>query len=169
MIAVSNYSTLGGPTLPFYRPPKGAKKKDQKNGTCRFTVNSFFFLRTFTFVWAFFQNIVHWGGPLFQNIVHWGGPPPQIIAIKRQVGPPPPKSKGHSYCIIVGLHTNHLYHVTWRQALRATERAGPPSVNEERSWQLLRNTLLDVEVEQGMSRPSREQKLVPWSPLKIGG
>ena len=43
---------------------------------------------------AIFQIIEPLGGPLFQNIDHWGGPPPQNIAIKRQVGPPPPKSKG---------------------------------------------------------------------------
>ena len=96
VIAVSNYSTLGGPTLPFYRPPKWAKRKDQKNGTCPFIVNSVFFCELSCLCGLpFFQNIVHWGGPLFQNIVYWGGPPPQIIAIKRQVGPPPPKSKGH--------------------------------------------------------------------------
>ena len=98
MIAVSNYSTLGGPTLPFYRPPKWAKKKDQKNGICPFIMNSMFFCELSCLCGLpFFQNIVHWGGPLFQNIVYWGGPPPQIIAIKRQVGPPPPKSKGHVY------------------------------------------------------------------------
>ena len=62
----------GGPTLPFH----SAKKKS-------------FYIP--------FQNIVYWGGPLFQNIVYWGGPPPQIIPIKRQVGPPPPKSKGHIF------------------------------------------------------------------------
>ena len=47
------------------------------------------------FFGPFFQNIVLSGGPLFQIIVRWGGPPPQNIAIKRKVGPSPPKSKGH--------------------------------------------------------------------------
>ena len=41
--------------------------------------------------WFFAIFHVFLDPPLFQNIVHWGGPPPQNIAIKRQVGPPPPK------------------------------------------------------------------------------
>ncbi|CAK9014664.1 unnamed protein product [Durusdinium trenchii] len=46
-----------------------------------------------------------------------------------------------------------------REALRATERAGPPSLREERSWLALRNTLLDVEAEAGMPRDVREVRL----------
>ncbi|CAL1130222.1 unnamed protein product [Cladocopium goreaui] len=57
-----------------------------------------------------------------------------------------------------GLHAWRRLH-TAREALRATERAGPPSSSEERSWQILRSTFLDVEVEAGMSRQLREERL----------
>lgn len=57
-----------------------------------------------------------------------------------------------------GLHAWRRLH-TAREALRAAERAGPPSLSEERSWQFLRSTFLDVEVEAGMSRQLREDRL----------
>lgn len=57
-----------------------------------------------------------------------------------------------------GLHAWRRLH-TAREALRSTERAGPPSLSEERSWQILRSTFLDVEVEAGMSRQLREERL----------
>ena len=69
---------------------------------CRFMVNGVFFLRclSFLFGWGTFSKHSPLGGSTFSNYSPLGGPPPQNIAIKQQVGPPRPKSKGHLYIYI---------------------------------------------------------------------
>lgn len=66
-----------------------------------------------------------------------------------------------------GLHAwRRLY--TAREALRAAERAGPPSLREERSWMVLRNTFLDVESEAGLCRELREKRLAEMERSRAG-
>ena len=95
VIAVSNYNTPGGPTLPFYRHNSRhykLKKKDQKIGTCPFIVNSVFFLRTFMFVWApFFSNYSALGGSTFSKHSILGGSTPPNYSYKTASRTPSPQ------------------------------------------------------------------------------
>ena len=106
VIAVSNYSTLGGPTLPFYRPPKWAKKTDQKNGTCPSIVNSVFFCELSCLCGLpFFSKHSTLGGSTFSKHSILGGSTPPNYSYKTASRTPSPKSKGH-VCTTVHFVTN---------------------------------------------------------------